>query len=870
MKRLTIVLIVLIISLFTFQGLAEDSSSNETVSEPIVIDLDKGYFKVGEKLSGNVILNLSEYVDSEENLEIILSAVFDSVEDSMTLEDVLSNLSLAYTLSEEKLELGESAESKTLSFLQSGEKSLGVRLPQYSNIESVDMSISAPAESELHDVKIDVLNDGEIDWYYLGEMLNWEEEYHAAEDFVEPAMDIKKLVDNETYYCQIIDFPYSIDYEVTAEYKKTGEGGDIKAILLTYDDPLYPESASAECDLPEQETTSWSSCSISTDYGLAGENLVCVYSSLMDEGNELYSVQVDSAETDTAYRCTRDDEGLYSCQKALLSDYAIKVRGATYDKVLNSDIDFGQWQYSPESILWALRKYVGSSEPADFTPVCQELQCPIEFKFIANGSGPMTLSNLDIEYDSVDGPGEINHFFNIEKIPPKILEIGTGNETTDINETGYTLRVPLSLFNLTVPESFDSDNLEPLLTVSFADEEEESTFNVIGKDEMAGSELLIHESQEAWDSMLADSDKAKILEMLGKKTTINEAKSGLSTYSERLSSGDSDELQQEIIDYRADYPKQIVFETSLIDLAYIEPDDITSDIVPREKRDETYFFQENVKVKASLSSFVIRDYSGASTNYTWVKKEVTANTALSKVDVYEIIEKDAAYSVEDIYFQATPSSIVKKDPIVKWFISSLPSGSTEEFNYVVEGDAPFSLSSVKTVVVKTEEEEEEEEPEAVCGDGVCTSILEDEVSCPEDCEEGSNALFWTIFIILIFIIAGGIFYVYKFKGGFSGLLKKFPFSNKQELESLLKYIKNSQSKKISDVQIRKRLLDKGWEKKQVEYAFEELKKDSVDIAPMKKYIEKALAKNKDKKSIAKKLISQGWDEKAVKKELGLK
>lgn len=863
--------------LLTFQGTVQatngaNETSNETIAELIDINLAKDYFQVGEKVSGTITLHLSEYVNPDEQVRARISSVFESDENSMGFEDVLLNLSKLFVKSQEGIELGLGEQSKILSFVDQGEQSVAVKIPQYANVESIALDVSAPADSTLNDVRLDVLDDEEIEWYYLGDFVDWDSSYRTPEDFIEPAQDVKKILNNNTYYCQIIDFPYSIDYEISAQYSKLQQGGDIKAVILTYDDPRYPIGGEADCDLPEQDETAWATCSIHTDYGLAGENLVCIYSSKMQEGNELYSVQVDSDPTDSAYVCSYEN-GLYTCHAATLSDYAIKMKGAEYSKVLNSAIDFLQWQYFPESILLSIWRYVGSSEPYGFSPICQDLECAIEFKFIANGTGQMTLENLDIEYDSADGPGESTQIYDLEIIPPKITHISSGNESINLNDTGYDLEMSLSLFNLTVTEDYDRADTGVRLKVMFLGKEQEIMFDVVGEGEAVGSELLLQEVEDAFSDIESQENAELMLEILGFKDKMDSARTEITSFRNRLLSGDSEELQDEIRDFRADLPKQLFIEATLIDLVSVEPEDITSDIVPSSERDETYFMQEDVQVKATISSFAVTDFSGTATHYAFVKKELTANKALKKVDVFETIDKSVVSSANDISFQEAPSSIVKNDPIVKWFLASLSSGSKKEFNYVLETNTPFTVESVKTIIVQSEEDVEVQKPESVCGDGICTSILEDDISCPEDCKK-SSPWFWTILIILLIgLVVGALFYFYKFKGDLLSLFKKMPFGSKSELESVESFIKNSRNKKMSDVQIKKRLLDKGWDEKQVNFAFKELDKapkKQQNLAPLKEYIKLALQKKMDKQTIAKKLVSQGWDEKLVKKELGIK
>jgi len=370
------------------------------------------------------------------------------------------------------------------------------------------------------------------------------------------------------------------------------------------------------------------------------------------------------------------------------------------------------------------------------------------------------------------------------------------------------------------------------------------------------------------------------LKILGKDRDISTAQTELSTYETRLAAGDTPQLLSDIQGFRASLPKNITFGSTFVDYIIIEPDDITIDIVPVEKKESTYFMQEKAQVKATISSFVITDFSGAQTRYSLIKKEFKAKAPLSKFEIYEVIDKSVVDSVQDIKFDEQPTKIVKEDPVVKWFVPSMSTGATKNINYVVKTDFDVGIDKVKTIIASTEKEKKENiTEEAECGDGVCTIPLEDKETCPEDCKAKFP---WTSVLIIVLISIALLLYILFYRGKYSlrALTRgKTPFASKEQLKSVMNYITSSREKKINDEEIKKKLIEKGWKEEQIKFAFAELEwakkekaatKPTADIRPMQEYIKAALARGLSKDVILKKLVSQGWDEKLVKKELGLK
>lgn len=891
MRKLAILLVagLLLLALCLHSNTALVNAQNDTNASSvklISIELAKNNFIVNDTVEGKLKILLSGPMKPDEEISLRLLRFLGSTEKTLTLKEALVNASIKFAESEGKKEAANPGDSKSIAIINGSKQSVIVKMPQYSNVESIEMDITPSAGNTLKDVRIDVNvnGDGQIEWYYLGDFTGWEDTFVKPAGLSEIPGSVLKIKNNDTMYCQLLDLPYSKDYNLTAQYKKLGAGGDIWAAVLRLDsNPQYPSDDIVECDLPELADFGWGSCAIHSDYGVPGKNQVCIYSKTKPAGAEtdLYSINADAGPTDTAYTCSL---GSIECTALPVFDPFIKLKGAKYSKVLDKTVKLSQWEYSFHSVLLAFWRILGSSieNVGDFTPICTSSECAVELSVLANGSGQVTLSNLNIIYKYGIADSEEHQIFEMASVPSMITQIGIGgNQTADLNQTNVTIELPLSIFGLKAPSPIAESGSKNTLKASFKGQEAEAEFTVYAPGVQVGSERLITETKESLDTLLGKTgDEALVLKILGLDTIITEAKSELSSYQSRLASaGDTPAIQAEIEAFRLSLPKEIVFEASFKDFQFIEPDDITSDIVPVGKKEDTYFMQEKVQVKAEVSAFVMRTFAGDETRYALVKKELTAKAPLEKIDVFESIEKTVVDSTDDIKFEETPASIVKKDPIARWFIASLSTGAKKNFNYAIKTDFDVSIDSTKTIIANSETEEQSEAPDedqAECGDGVCTVPLEDDVTCPDDCK---NKLPWASIIIIVAVSFVLLLYILFYRGKYSIyslFKKKMPFSSNTQLKAVNDYILKSRSENVNDADINKKLLEKGWTAEQVRYAFSALslnkqqKPKPSDLKPMQDYIKAALSKGISKEFILKKLVAQGWDANMVRKELGFK
>ncbi len=851
------------------------NETNATIPK-LEIELSKDAFSANETLAGIIKIPLSKAIQPSSEISIKIQLPMKKTEKKIAITAALTNASINFTESP-PLKRAENPEtSKTLSFADRQEKSIAVKALLYSEIDSIDMDMTASSDNALTNVKMDVGGDGSIEWFHLGERSSWSD-YIKPEGFQETEGEKKKLVTNLTRICQIIETEFTKDFQIFAKYKRLDITGNITAAIIvieTAEEPILPDPEMLTCDLPEGDTSEWRSCDIkdAADYGLSGPVLACVFSTNGTNPTGLYEIQAQSGATETAYECPLGEDAGY-CGSMIAGNPFIKIKAGNYPKDFKGSIDFSEWDYGIDSTKSAMQSITEYPESG----VCDDIECVIELKFTANNTGSFRLSNLNLEYSIGSGsPTNVNVFYDLVSSGSVLEKIGG-----IVLPKNDTIELPLQAFNIKVPQPVIANANEALVEVSFQGDKANSTFTV-GEATAAPSSAqgMIDETKAALNELSsATGDTQLILKILGLNADIDAAKTELAEL-ETEAASDTQANRERIKGFRARLSKEIIFGSSIKDFQIIEPADITEDVAPADKKEETYLMQDKAQVKASAIAFSIKDFEGTATRYTLVKKEITAKAALSKVDIYEVISKSAADSREDITFEEPPTP-VKDDPVVKWFAASIAAGSKVQKSYVIKTDFDVPIGDVKTIIVLTEEAPEDEavEEEAVCGDGICTTILEDEETCPDDC--GSKTP-WGVIISVAVIALLLALYIGLYRGKYSlwHLTKrKKPFSSLKDLESVKDFIRNSREKKADDSVIKSRLLEKGWKEEQIKFAFGEMeweKKEkaaetpTADTNPMRDYINIAIARKISKEKILSSLVSKGWKEEDVKAELRMK
>ncbi|MEA3378142.1 MAG: hypothetical protein U9Q69_00730 [Nanoarchaeota archaeon] len=868
-KREVIVIVLILVAAIFAMGhsfaddvnqVANESNSSEIVPDILELDLDKTEYGPNVPIVGNLKLYLKK--DLFDNPLTEINVKIPGNTQTKTLNELLDNLSKNYMLISGRLNGSNPESKKTITFSGHDKKYIGVKIPRYADVKKVNMVVGGESSNGVKLPRIDIGDDGEDEWYYLGNFENYLPSYILPEGLNdELGGNGVYVTDNTTYFCQKINLPFSKNFNISANYKKLGTAGDLKATIFSpgmgYDFE-YPEGGSENCDLPEDSEFGYKGCEIAMSFATKGEYLVCIFNSAEDvlEENE-YQIKSGPGKVDiTAYKCQGENQ-YYTCDDLSQADFYIKVQPGAYSEVLDEKVSFGDYELGINSVDNAFRKYVGSADSADpalinfASSVCKEENCLVPLAINVSSSGKITFEDLEAVYVFEDITQPTSTFYDVEELAPLIDSI-EGNDLTE----GYFLDVPLSLFNLTVPS--------PPSNLAYAEIYLLAGINGVYLDQqkiiiyesgvVPGSlEDLINETKN-WQLLFSDAEFQDIFSLIGLNAEISQFQSEFASIeSEFLNSGESDDLINRLNTARENLPKSIKKTGSVTDILYIEPQDVTNDIASVNEQEEVYFLQNKVKVEATIASYTIESFSGVKTDYKVVTKDIIAKESLSKFDVYEVIPKSIIMDLDAVTFERTPE-VVNSDPVVKWFVASLRNGEKKTYRYVFESDLMVYPDDIKTIIVETESLKI---PGPICGDGLCEA---GEDNCPEDCKEKSEFPWLIIIIIILVLAAGGLLYFYKDKI----FKKKMPFPNRKNLDNLIGYIKKSKKKGKNDLQIAKILLGKGWKKIQVDYAFKEL---NANKSSLKNYIQISQKKGLTKEQIRQKLLSKGWDKKAIDKEL---
>jgi len=831
-KEIVIIILMLLITIGI--SIAQDNSTiddldnftmDDFVDEEIIsIDLDKYEYLVGDEFAGVIKIKLNKTINPETELTF---KVFGN-QKILTLAQLLENASINFSMLTGLLDKSYPDVAKVLTFASEGSQKIGVVLPGYSQVQSVTMGISGPANNDIYFPKLDIGDDGVIDWYYLGDLLGFVDESTMPVGLNDNQPGSKVYInDNQTLLCQKIDLPFGRHFQVMANYKKTGSLGNMTAVILApfSGDFRFLQGGEDRCDMIEGSSFGYKECfePIELSYAAKGEHLVCIFNSEGYSGNE-YEVKSDNSDvTTTAYKCVSEFEGDYACEKITNNDFYIKVKGAEYSQYLDKPAEFSNFELGPDATLMAFRKYVGSDDSdipyLNFNGVCNEPNCLIPINVYVNGSGTIVFSNLNIDYE-FEVPQSENTFYSVVDAEPLIKSI-KGNSL----ENDYELVIPLSAFGLLVPSPpiTSVEYLEGFINVYYGEEvAKEKITAYVNAIPLGESESLINETRFNIDKMLTgDSQVQLLLTLLDMKSDLTNAQQQLITLENELkTSGTS--VAGSVQSLRASLPKEIKFVNEIKDVQFLEPNDITSEVIGYADVNKVYGLQEKVNVQYTITSYSIVDYNDMNLNYKLVNKAVTAKSDLDKIEVVEVIPKEVTYSLTSIKFEQTPM-IVKEDPIVKWFVASLKKGVKKDFNYVIETDASVT-DNLKTIIIL--EIPDVVIPKSECGDLICESD-EDEISCPVDCkvEEKSSFGFYIIVLIVILLLVGLGFVGVKM-GWIS--FAKSPFKDEKEMNTVISFVKKIKDTGKSDEEVKKMLLGKSWKVEQVDYAIKQSNKVGVE------------------------------------------
>ena len=238
-----------------------------------------------------------------------------------------------------------------------------------------------------------------------------------------------------------------------------------------------------------------------------------------------------------------------------------------------------------------------------------------------------------------------------------------------------------------------------------------------------------------------------------------------------------------------------------------------------------YEFNQN-NVDVSMDSTLVRvDFLEGSSSFMLVEKSVVVSSGSNNV----LVEDLRNYDINNVKLITTGGTL--QGSVATWPIS----GNSISVGYMVFDVTTLSKinsivhSSINYYVPPILWNESCASGSCNfkwCGDGLCTEDYEGETSCAEDCAAGAPS---QIYILLGLFLLFGILYLnfYQGPGNFKDVTNRFSvgvfnkrlFTNDNDLSSLKDYVSDVLKKGYQKDQVRAALVKKGWNEKQIDFAF---------------------------------------------------
>ena len=774
------------------------------------LELEKNVYGPFSELKGMCTLKLDDSLDLGLEQKIKIS-IGDRKEERDALS-ILIGLDPDLDIQESSIELGNSASQKT--FDLSATSLLGIKLPKGSEVSKIDFDVEGVSNNGYPSSPfIDFNNDDKYEWYYKGIFTGWSNEIVNAKGLNENGASEDIIVrDNIFLYCNIIDLPYSNKFNVSAKYTVGNTGGNISMQIFEFDQEVNSAyGKKGDCLLKNAGRATESSCVIETDSFLSGEHLLCFYNS-KSEGS--YFLNLD-----------RDGEGSFECDSAILDgeeqcnylqegDFFFKVYKPNFQGEFNRIGKFSEFG-----------KAGFEDDLNDYLADCEEDEnddCNIILKIGSeNRKGKARLSNLNIEYSKSGGASFITRkIYDVEFVNAKLL----GVLGEDFNN--YTLNIPLEVFdNLTVPNitaNVSTRNVQINLGNLNDQENIQIDKNIVSSAQSEIDSLRLKLESLKNKNELSDFFRISGIDLEKPINRMRDFKINLDAVNNNLGLGigerstEAEKIIEQAKTYTGTFPKEIDI---IEDISYprVYPENIKPEILGRESRESILALQEEVDIDNKIKVVLVKNFDGTTSEKTLIKRTLSSN--LGEYFVFEDIPKSVAASAGAIKL-SSGASVVKDDPIIKWRVNG-----NGEIGYLIEGNALGKISEIKTIVVSSESPLITKEfGENSCGDGICTEILEDKISCPEDCTTQFN-INWQLVIVLIIILILGLLYFNFFMGKKSLkeiVIKKYPFLSNTDEANLKNFISKSIAKGVPRSTIYKILLQKKWTKEQIDYVFKKV------------------------------------------------
>lgn len=821
-------------------GLVLAAETNEPVSIDIVLGANNTNFTPSFLIGEEVILDLSINLTGPIVINTVLKGEIEGKEVYRNFKDVLDYQGIYYNTDEGDKNLVGSTLHADFAFNDAGSQVVYLRVDKNTDtFVSLNLDVYGSGSPVPKMPYLDFGADGNIEWQFFGDFISYSSDYILSDTLTES--DEGEIIitnDNSNYWCEKINLPYTRDVQVYAKLEELDAGENITATIVQLSNPSCLVDCDGYggqyvCDLePEGAGTNYYGCDVNMGYAIEGEFLVCVYNNVEGSGStQQAKLRIEGNNPNSAYTCSFTGDK-YSCDSEGSDDFLIKIKSGEYTETLDGQANFmAGLVNSYGAFIDVLNNEIEN---------CLELtdgKCAIPLEVGSLSEGVLSVENLNMKFQTGSGLKSTDQFYmGMNSDPGRIIEIGNidlenliDSEILEMSTSGLFLFTPF------VNESGDyiiKFSLDPGPSTSLNVYIGGNTTGLSGD----SAKSLINEYINFLN--LQQTSYSDVLDGFGLSDEVSSGLNTLNGYLTTLNSLNNSNLT-EIDDFNANLndnlddlmkglPKVINVLSELEETIIVESEDITLDIVENgENLESAYYLQKDFTINAVLKYSQLELFDGSLLEGTSVKK--TINGRGSNYYVYEVIPSSLALDPSDVVINDFSLFKEGKNYIYRQEVSSVSGFS---YSYFVEGDISLGLSELKTLLIpKSGIVPRGYESVPVCGDNKCAVLevdgekfyLEDAISCPEDCAKKVNwsGILIVFFIGILIIIAVTLYFkFFKSGAGSKGETRKITqFVSPGDEEKLRTYISSSLKTGLSREKIIKTLLERGWKKEQVDYAF---------------------------------------------------
>lgn len=287
-------------------------------------------------------------------------------------------------------------------------------------------------------LKIDILDNGNIEWRSFSSL----DDFSCSNSYgcFSSSESLSDYNIGETPYCEKMNVPPQPKLKVGANIIKGNSGAEFK--MLVYDTDL---EKLAECSLPAVNASGEYSCIVSLNLTTLTDIFTCIKA---DKPTD-YKIKGESISPCGFYGLDYEE---------FTGDYDIFAKGSKFASVGNFTIDETEFQKYNEG---SLKDYLNNYLYERFDYNCSN-GCIVPIKFTSGINQVITLSNLQLSYDTKSGLKNENNFYDVKKEKTKI--------NIDIT------KLDLKYANFAVPSSDGDYNAKIYLGGSLIGEEKISVF----------------------------------------------------------------------------------------------------------------------------------------------------------------------------------------------------------------------------------------------------------------------------------------------------------------------------------------------------------------------------------------------------------